>query len=81
MARRVVVTGIGLLCGVGRTAPEVWTNLLAGKSGMAPIASFDTTGFPVTLAACSPNRAKFCMKTARRNPSMSWPPGASAKAS
>jgi 3-oxoacyl-[acyl-carrier-protein] synthase II len=51
MARRVVVTGIGLLCGIGRTAPEVWNNLLAGKSGMAPIASFDATGFPVTFAA------------------------------
>jgi 3-oxoacyl-[acyl-carrier-protein] synthase II len=47
----VVVTGIGLLCGVGNTAPEVWNNLLAGKSGMAPITSFDTTGFPVTFAA------------------------------
>src|ERR1700690_3656511 len=51
MARRVVVTGIGLLCGIGRTAPEVWDNLLAGKSGMAPITSFDATGFPVTFAA------------------------------
>jgi 3-oxoacyl-[acyl-carrier-protein] synthase II len=51
LARRVVVTGIGLLCGVGNTAPEVWDNLLAGKSGMAPITSFDTTGFPVTFAA------------------------------
>jgi 3-oxoacyl-[acyl-carrier-protein] synthase II len=51
MARRVVVTGIGLLCGIGRTAPEVWKNLLAGKSGMAPITSFDATGFPVTFAA------------------------------
>jgi 3-oxoacyl-[acyl-carrier-protein] synthase II len=47
----VVVTGIGLLCGIGRTAPEIWNNLLAGKSGMAPITSFDTTGFPVTFAA------------------------------
>jgi 3-oxoacyl-[acyl-carrier-protein] synthase II len=51
MARRVVVTGIGLLCGIGKTAPEVWNNLLAGKSGMAPITSFDATGFPVTFAA------------------------------
>ncbi len=51
MARRVVVTGIGLLCGIGKTAPEVWKNLLAGKSGMAPITSFDATGFPVTFAA------------------------------
>ena len=51
MARRVVVTGLGLLCGVGNTVPEVWDNLLAGKSGMAPITGFDTTGFPVTFAA------------------------------
>jgi 3-oxoacyl-[acyl-carrier-protein] synthase II len=51
MARRVVVTGIGLLCGIGRTAPEVWNNLLSGKSGMAPITGFDATGFPVTFAA------------------------------
>lgn len=51
MQRRVVVTGIGLICGVGHTAPEVWENLLAGKSGMAPITAFDTTGFSVTFAA------------------------------
>jgi len=49
--RRVVVTGLGLLCGVGNTAPEVWKQLLAGASGMAPIRSFDATGFPVTFAA------------------------------
>jgi 3-oxoacyl-[acyl-carrier-protein] synthase II len=51
LARRVVVTGIGLICGIGNTTPEVWKNLLAGKSGMAPITSFDTTGFPVRFAA------------------------------
>ncbi len=49
--RRVVITGIGLLCGVGNTAPEVWKKLLAGASGMGPIKSFDATGFPVTFAA------------------------------
>ncbi len=51
LKRRVVVTGIGLICGVGKTAPEVWSNLLAGQSGMAPITAFDTTGFSVTFAA------------------------------
>ena len=51
MQRRVVVTGLGLISAVGNTAPEVWTNLLAGKSGMAPITGFDTTGFSVTFAA------------------------------
>ncbi len=50
-ARRVVVTGIGLICGVGKTAPEVWDGLLAGKSGMAEIKAFDLTGHPVRFAA------------------------------
>jgi len=49
--KRVVVTGLGLICGVGNTAPEVWKNLVAGKSGMAPITGFDATGYPVTFAA------------------------------
>ena len=49
--RRVVVTGLGLLCGVGKTATEVWQQLLAGASGMGPIHGFDATGFPVTFAA------------------------------
>ena len=31
MARRVVVTGLGLICGVGNTTEEVWRNLLAGN--------------------------------------------------
>ncbi len=51
MSRRVVITGLGLVCGVGNTAPEVWRQLLAGASGMAPIRGFDATGFPVTFAA------------------------------
>ncbi len=50
-ARRVVVTGIGLICGVGKTVSEVWSGLLAGKSGMAEIQAFDLTGHPVRFAA------------------------------
>ena len=49
--RRVVITGVGLLCGVGNTAPEVWRQILAGASGAGPIQGFDATGFPVTFAA------------------------------
>jgi 3-oxoacyl-[acyl-carrier-protein] synthase II len=51
VSRRVVITGLGLVCGVGNTAPDVWRQLLAGASGMAPIQGFDTTGYPVTFAA------------------------------
>jgi len=46
-----VVTGLGLVSAVGNTAPEVWNNLLAAKSGIATITRFDITAFPVTFAA------------------------------
>jgi 3-oxoacyl-[acyl-carrier-protein] synthase II len=49
--RRVVVTGLGLICGVGNIVSEVWDGLMAGKSGMAEITAFDLTGHPVRLAA------------------------------
>src|SRR6195952_4900742 len=49
--RRVVVTGIGLICGVGNTVDEVWSGILAGKSGMAEIKAFDLTGHSVRFAA------------------------------
>jgi len=49
--RRVVVTGLGLVCGVGKTTSEVWEGLLAGRSGMAEIKGFDLTGHSVRFAA------------------------------
>ena len=50
MSRRVVVTGVGLVCGLGIGTDEVWKNLLAGKSGVRTITHFDTTGFDCTIA-------------------------------
>ncbi len=41
--KRVVVTGIGAVTPVGNTAEETWQNLLAGKSGAAPITLFDAS--------------------------------------
>ncbi|HEY3975445.1 MAG TPA: beta-ketoacyl-ACP synthase II [Candidatus Sulfotelmatobacter sp.] len=51
MGRRVVVTGLGLICGVGNSTDEVWKALLAGKSGVARIARFDTSDFACRIAA------------------------------
>ena len=51
MSRRVVVTGLGLICGVGNTTEQVWASLLAGKSGVARITFFDTTQYPCQIAA------------------------------
>lgn len=51
MTRRVVVTGVGLVSAVGIGTEETWKSVLAGKSGIARITHFDSTGFPVTIAA------------------------------
>jgi len=51
LGRRVVVTGIGLICGVGNTTEEVWKSLLAGKSGVARISQFDPSQFACQIAA------------------------------
>ena len=51
MGRRVVVTGIGLICAVGNTTEDVWKNLLAGKSGVARITQFDASNFACQIAA------------------------------
>jgi len=51
LARRVVVTGVGLVSPLGIGREETWSGVLAGKSGAGPITHFDTTGFPVTIAA------------------------------
>jgi 3-oxoacyl-[acyl-carrier-protein] synthase II len=50
LTRRVVVTGVGLVCALGIGTDESWKNLLAGQSGIATITLFDTTGFDCTIA-------------------------------
>jgi 3-oxoacyl-[acyl-carrier-protein] synthase II len=51
LGRRVVVTGLGLICGVGNSTDVVWKGLLAGKSGVGRISQFDPTGFACQIAA------------------------------
>lgn len=53
---RVVVTGFGLVTCVGLDAPETWTNLTNGRSGIRRISIFDDEGeFPIKVAAQIPN--------------------------
>jgi len=51
LARRVVVTGVGLVSALGVGTEETWKNILAGRSGIAAITQFDATGFAATIAA------------------------------
>ena len=48
--KRVVVTGLGALTPLGKTAEETWKNLLAGKSGAGPITRFDASLFKTRFA-------------------------------
>jgi 3-oxoacyl-[acyl-carrier-protein] synthase II len=48
--RRVVITGLGLICPVGNSVEEGWQNIIAGVSGIAPVTRFDTSTFPVKFA-------------------------------
>lgn len=48
--KRVVVTGMGAVTPLGNTVEETWENILAGKSGAAPITHFDTTLFKTHFA-------------------------------
>ena len=48
--KRVVVTGLGAVTPLGNTAEETWKNLIAGKSGAAPITQFDTSRFKTHFA-------------------------------
>ena len=48
--KRVVVTGLGAITPIGNTVEEFWKNLVAGKSGAAPITYFDTEHFDTKFA-------------------------------
>ena len=41
--QRVAVTGIGVIAGPGRTTPEFWSNLVEGRSAIAPLESVECT--------------------------------------
>ena len=41
--RRIAITGLGAVCALGRNVPEMWIGLEAGRSGIAPITSLDTS--------------------------------------
>ncbi|HZR43299.1 MAG TPA: beta-ketoacyl synthase N-terminal-like domain-containing protein, partial [Ktedonobacteraceae bacterium] len=51
MASRVVITGMGLLTSLGHDVISTWEALCRGKSGVAPITSYDTSQFRVHFGA------------------------------
>lgn len=49
-SQRVVITGMGALSPLGNSVDELWSGLVAGKSGVAPITQFDASEFPTRFA-------------------------------
>jgi 3-oxoacyl-[acyl-carrier-protein] synthase II len=48
--RRVVVTGLGILCPIGNAVQEAWDNALAGKPGITRITRFDPSRLASQIA-------------------------------
>ncbi|MBT2292106.1 beta-ketoacyl-ACP synthase II [Paenibacillus albidus] len=66
---RVVITGMGLISPLGNTVEQFWQHLIMGRSGVAPITFFDTTGFKSKIAGIVQDfdaEARFGRKEARR---------------
>ena len=49
--RRIVVTGLGAVTPLGNDVPSTWDGAVSGRSGIDFISTFDTSGFPVRIAA------------------------------
>jgi 3-oxoacyl-[acyl-carrier-protein] synthase II len=45
-----VITGIGAITPLAATAPGTWDGLVAGRSGIGPVESFDASDLPVRIA-------------------------------
>jgi 3-oxoacyl-[acyl-carrier-protein] synthase II len=51
MRKRVVVTGMGCVSPLGNDVSTLWSNILAGKSGVGLITHYDTSRFEVKIGA------------------------------
>jgi len=61
--RRVVVTGMGIVCPLGLGVGHVWRRLIAGESGIRAIQSFDVADLPCKVAGQVPpgTKAEGCL--------------------
>ncbi|MGW8273095.1 MAG: beta-ketoacyl-[acyl-carrier-protein] synthase family protein [Thermodesulfovibrionales bacterium] len=49
--RRAAVTGLGVICSIGKNLEEYWASLEEGLCGIGPLSLFDTSGYRVKIAA------------------------------
>jgi 3-oxoacyl-(acyl-carrier-protein) synthase len=49
--RKIVITGLGAVCGAGLTTDGIWDAIVSGKSAIKEINSWDASRWPVRVAA------------------------------
>jgi 3-oxoacyl-[acyl-carrier-protein] synthase II len=50
-SRRVVITGLGVFCSIGKNVEEFTHSLKEGQSGIGPVTLFDTSKYPCKIGA------------------------------
>ena len=48
---RIAITGLGAVCGAGRTVDSIWDAIVNGRSAVAPISQWDASRWPVRVSA------------------------------
>jgi 3-oxoacyl-[acyl-carrier-protein] synthase II len=48
---RLAITGMGIICSIGRNQSEVWDSITSSRAGIAPMVRFGGESFPTNLAA------------------------------
>jgi 3-oxoacyl-[acyl-carrier-protein] synthase II len=63
---RIAVTGLGIICSIGRNQDEVWESILASRAGIAPLTHFPDDTFPTDIAAEAQLEVSLPTREARR---------------
>ena len=63
---RIAVTGLGIICSIGRNQDEVWDSILAARAGIAPLTRFPDDTFPTDIAAEAQLEVSLPAREARR---------------
>ena len=67
--RRVAVTGLGVACAIGTDVETFWSNLIAGRGGVAKLQSLDTSALKVGIGAeVDADSVRAGLKRLRRRP-------------
>ena len=63
---RIAVTGLGIVCSIGRNRTEVWESIVAARAGIAPLTRFPNETFPTDIAAEAELAVPLTAREARR---------------